>query len=86
LLPLLKNVALVKPVNGVYPKVGANCYLAENATVAGDVVMGDQCIVWFNALGRGDVHCIRMGNKVNVQDNATIHAGLRNTPPPLATM
>jgi carbonic anhydrase/acetyltransferase-like protein (isoleucine patch superfamily) len=80
LLPKLKNMALVKPVNGVYPKVGACCYLAKNATVAGDVVMGDQCIVWFNALVRGDVHYIRMGNKVNVQDNATIHARFEKHP------
>ena len=66
-------MALVKPVKGISPKFGKNCFLAENATVVGDVVMGDECSVWFNAVVRGDVNFIRMGNKVNVQDGAIIH-------------
>ena len=66
-------MTLIKPVNGIEPKFGSNCYLAENATVVGDVVMGDECSVWFNAVVRGDVHYIRMGNRVNVQDGAVIH-------------
>ncbi|MBL0047340.1 MAG: gamma carbonic anhydrase family protein [Bacteroidetes bacterium] len=66
-------MALIKPVKGVHPSFGADCYLAENATVVGDVVMGDNCSVWFNAVVRGDVNSIRMGNKVNVQDGAVIH-------------
>ncbi|MGE0637423.1 MAG: gamma carbonic anhydrase family protein [Bacteroidia bacterium] len=66
-------MALIKPVNGIEPQFGNNCYLAENATVIGDVVMGDECSVWFNAVVRGDVHYIRMGNRVNVQDGAVIH-------------
>ncbi len=66
-------MALIKPVKGIEPKFGNNCYLAENATVVGDVVMGDECSVWFNAVVRGDVHYIRMGNRVNVQDGAVIH-------------
>lgn len=66
-------MALIKPVNGTEPQFGNNCYLAENATVVGDVVMGDECSVWFNAVVRGDVHYIRMGNRVNVQDGAVIH-------------
>lgn len=66
-------MALIKPVKGIEPKFGSNCYLAENATVIGDVVMGDECSVWFNAVVRGDVHYIRMGNRVNVQDGAVIH-------------
>ncbi len=66
-------MALIKPVNGIHPKIGANCYLAENATVVGDVVMGDECSVWFNAVVRGDVNFIKMGNRVNVQDGAVIH-------------
>lgn len=66
-------MTLIKPVNGIEPKFGNNCYLAENATVVGDVVMGDECSVWFNAVVRGDVHYIRMGNRVNVQDGAVIH-------------
>lgn len=66
-------MALIKPVNGIEPKFGKDCYLAENATVVGNVVMGDQCSVWFNTVVRGDVNAIRMGNKVNVQDGACIH-------------
>ena len=66
-------MALIKPVKGISPKFGNDCYLADNATVVGDVVMGDQCSVWFNAVVRGDVNAIRMGNKVNIQDNAVIH-------------
>ncbi len=60
--------------------MGANCYLAENAVVAGDVVMGDDCSVWFHAVVRGDVNAIRMGNKVNVQDGAIIHCTYLKAP------
>ena len=73
-------MALIKPVNGIEPQFGEDCYLADNATVVGDVIMGDQCSVWFNTVIRGDVHYIRMGNKVNVQDNATIHATYQKHP------
>ncbi len=73
-------MALILPVKGVSPKFGCNCFLAENATVAGDVVMGDDCSVWFNAVVRGDVHYIRMGNKVNVQDGAVIHCTYQKHP------
>ena len=73
-------MALIKPVKGISPKCGNNCYLAENATVVGDVVMGDDCSVWFNAVVRGDVHYIRMGNKVNVQDGAIIHCTYQKNP------
>jgi len=73
-------MALIKPVNGIGPQFGEDCYLADNATVVGDVIMGDQCSVWFNTVIRGDVHYIRMGNKVNVQDNATIHATYQKHP------
>jgi carbonic anhydrase/acetyltransferase-like protein (isoleucine patch superfamily) len=66
-------MALIIPVNGVSPQMGENCFLAENATVVGDVVMGDACSVWFNAVVRGDVNAIRMGDRVNVQDGAVIH-------------
>ena len=72
-------MALIKPVNGVHPQMGSNCYLAENATVVGDVVMGDDCSIWFNAVVRGDVNSIRMGNKVNVQDGAVIHCTYQKT-------
>jgi carbonic anhydrase/acetyltransferase-like protein (isoleucine patch superfamily) len=73
-------MALIKPVKGIEPKFGNNCYLAENATVVGDVVMGDECSVWFNAVVRGDVHYIRMGNRVNVQDGAVIHCTYKKSP------
>ena len=73
-------MALIKPVKGISPKFGNNCYLAENSTIVGDVVMGDDCSVWFNAVVRGDVHYIRMGNKVNVQDGAIIHCTYQKHP------
>lgn len=64
---------LIIPVKGVLPIFGLNCYIAPNATITGDVVMGDDCSIWFNAVIRGDVNTIRLGNKVNVQDGAIIH-------------
>ena len=73
-------MALIKSVNGVGPKFGNNCYLAENATVVGDVEMGDDCSVWFTAVVRGDVNWIRMGNKVNIQDGAIIHCTYKKFP------
>jgi carbonic anhydrase/acetyltransferase-like protein (isoleucine patch superfamily) len=72
-------MALLKPVNGIEPKFGKNCYLAENCTVVGDVVMGDDCSVWFSAVVRGDVNSIRIGNKVNIQDGAVIHCTYQKT-------
>lgn len=66
-------MALIKPVNGISPRFGADCYLAENATVVGDVEMGNQCSIWFNTVVRGDVNSIRIGNRVNIQDGAVIH-------------
>ena len=72
-------MALIKAVKGLHPKIGNNCYLAENCTVVGDVVMGDDCSVWFNAVVRGDVNFIRIGNKVNIQDGAIIHCTYQKT-------
>ncbi len=72
-------MALIKSCRGTSPQFGDDCWLAENATVVGDVVMGDQCSVWFNAVVRGDVNSIRMGNKVNVQDGAVIHCTFEKT-------
>jgi carbonic anhydrase/acetyltransferase-like protein (isoleucine patch superfamily) len=66
-------MSLILPVKDVLPQFGKNCFLAPNATIVGDVVMGDDCSVWFNAVIRGDVNSIRLGNKVNVQDGAVIH-------------
>jgi len=64
---------LIKSVNGKTPVIPQDCYVAENATIVGDVTFGDSCSVWFNAVIRGDVHFIRIGNKVNIQDGAVIH-------------
>jgi carbonic anhydrase/acetyltransferase-like protein (isoleucine patch superfamily) len=64
---------VILPVEGVSPIFGDNCFLAPNATVVGDVVTGNDCSIWFNAVVRGDVNSIRMGNKVNIQDGAVIH-------------
>lgn len=70
---------LIKSVNGQGPSFGANCFLAENATIVGDVVMGADCSVWFQAVVRGDVNKIRIGNKVNIQDGAIIHCTYQQT-------
>ncbi|MEP7107462.1 MAG: gamma carbonic anhydrase family protein [Ferruginibacter sp.] len=72
-------MSYILPVKGVFPKMGDNCFIAPNATIAGDVVMGDDCSVWFNAVIRGDVNRIRIGNKVNVQDGAVIHCTYEKT-------
>lgn len=71
---------IIKPVNGKFPLIPEDCYIAENATIVGEVTMGNQCSVWFNAVIRGDVHYIKMGNKVNVQDGAIIHATYLKSP------
>ncbi|MBL7893102.1 MAG: gamma carbonic anhydrase family protein [Bacteroidia bacterium] len=73
-------MALIKPVKGISPKFGNDCYLAENATIVGDVAMGDNCSVWFNTVVRGDVNSIRIGNKVNIQDGACIHCTYQKAP------
>ena len=72
-------MALIKECRGFTPQFGEDCYLAENATVVGDVIMGSECSVWFNAVVRGDVNSIRMGNRVNVQDGAVIHCTYEKT-------
>ena len=72
-------MAVIMHVNGVYPKFGDDCFIAPNATIVGDVETGSQCSIWFNAVVRGDVNSIRMGNKVNVQDGAIIHATFEKT-------
>jgi carbonic anhydrase/acetyltransferase-like protein (isoleucine patch superfamily) len=68
-----KIMALIKSVRGFTPEIGENCYLAENATIIGDVIIGKDCSIWFNAVIRGDVNSIRIGNRVNVQDGTVIH-------------
>jgi carbonic anhydrase/acetyltransferase-like protein (isoleucine patch superfamily) len=71
---------IIKELNGHTPKFGQDCFLAENCVIVGDVVMGDQCSVWYNAVIRGDVHFIRMGNKVNIQDGAVVHCTYQKSP------
>lgn len=66
-------MALIKTVRGFTPQFGDNIYIAENATIVGDVTTGDNCSIWFNAVIRGDVNTIQLGDKVNVQDGAVIH-------------
>lgn len=66
-------MALIKTVRGFTPKFGENCYLSENATIVGDVTVGRDCSIWFNAVLRGDVNTITIGNRVNIQDGAVIH-------------
>ncbi|MDE6487267.1 MAG: gamma carbonic anhydrase family protein [Muribaculaceae bacterium] len=66
-------MALIIPVRGFTPQIGKDTFLAENATIVGDVVMGDGCSVWFNAVLRGDVNSIRIGNRVNIQDGSVLH-------------
>ena len=66
-------MALIKSVRGFTPIIGNGCYLAETAVIIGDVVIGDDCSIWFNAVLRGDVNSIRIGNKVNIQDGAVLH-------------
>ena len=64
---------VILPVNGVAPKFGENCFIAPNATIVGQVTFGDDCSIWFNAVLRGDVNTITIGNKVNIQDGAVVH-------------
>ena len=66
-------MALIKSVRGLTPQMGNNCYLADNATIIGDVTIGNDCSIWFNAVLRGDVNPIRIGNRVNIQDGSVLH-------------
>jgi carbonic anhydrase/acetyltransferase-like protein (isoleucine patch superfamily) len=73
-------MALIKAIKDILPQFGQNCYLAENATIIGDVKTGDDCTFWFQSVVRGDVHYIKMGNKVNVQDGAILHCTYEKAP------
>lgn len=66
-------MALIKSVRGFTPKIGKDCFLADNATIIGDTVIGDKCSIWFNTVLRGDVNSIRIGNQVNIQDGSVLH-------------
>src|SRR5712672_2112660 len=70
---------VILPVNNKHPQFGDNTFIAPNATVVGDVIMGDDCSIWFNAVIRGDVNFIRIGNKVNIQDGAVLHCTFQKT-------
>jgi len=71
---------IIKSVNGKSPKIPSDCYVAENATIVGDVEFGENYSVWFNAVIRGDVNFIKIGNKVNIQDGAVIHCTYQKHP------
>ncbi|SIQ19064.1 Carbonic anhydrase or acetyltransferase, isoleucine patch superfamily [Chryseobacterium sp. RU37D] len=73
-------MALVKELLGKTPQIGENIFLAETAVIIGDVTMGKDCSIWYNAVIRGDVHYIKMGDKVNVQDNAMLHCTYQKHP------
>lgn len=71
---------IIKSVRGIAPVIPEDCYVADNATIVGEVTMGANCSVWFNAVVRGDVHYIKIGDKVNIQDGAVIHATYQKAP------
>lgn len=73
-------MAIIRSVNGNTPKMGEDCWFADNAVIVGEVEMGDNCTVWFGAVLRGDVHFIKIGNNTNIQDNATIHCTYKTCP------
>ena len=73
-------MALIIPVKGISPVIGGDVFRAPNATITGDVVIGNNCSIWFNAVIRGDVHSIRIGNNVNIQDGAIIHCTYKKSP------
>ncbi len=70
-------MSIILAINVIYPTFGLDCFIAPNATITGDVEMGNNCSIWFNAVLRGDVNSIRMGNKVNIQDGAIIHCSYK---------
>ena len=72
--------ALILPVHGISPQIGPDCFIADNATIVGDVVLGRGCTVWFTAVIRGDVHSIRIGDETNIQDGAVLHCTYQQAP------
>lgn len=73
-------MSIIKAVRGHFPQIPSDCFVAENATIVGEVSLGKDCSVWYNAVIRGDVHYIKIGNKVNIQDGAVIHATYQKSP------
>ena len=72
-------MAIIKELNGMVPKMGKNCFIAENAAIVGDVTMGDDCSIWYSAVLRGDVNTIKLGDRVNIQDGAVLHTLYRRS-------
>ncbi len=66
-------MAIIKELNGITPKIGENCFIAENAVIIGDVTIGDDCSIWYGSVLRGDVNTIKIGDRVNIQDGAVLH-------------
>ena len=79
-IPSIRKASLIHNLIELENNIPNNCFIAENATIVGDVVLGEYCSVWFNAVIRGDVHYIKIGNKVNIQDGAVIHATYKKSP------
>ena len=79
-LKSIQIMTLIKELNNYKPKIGQNCFLAETATIIGNVEIGDDCSVWFGAVIRGDVHYIKIGNNTNIQDNVVVHATYQKSP------
>lgn len=73
-------MAIIKSVRGKHPQIPEDCYVAENATIVGDVSLGKECSIWFNSVIRGDVHYIKIGDKVNIQDGVVVHATYQKSP------
>ncbi len=73
-------MALIKTLKGKKPTIGDNCFLAETATIIGEVTIGNNCSIWYSAVLRGDVHYIKIGDNTNIQDNATVHATYKKSP------
>jgi carbonic anhydrase/acetyltransferase-like protein (isoleucine patch superfamily) len=76
---IYKKMPVILPVEGVFPQISEDCFIAPNATIVGNVTMGSQCSIWFNTVVRGDVNAIKLGNKVNIQDGACIHCTYEKT-------
>ena len=66
-------MSIIRALNGIEPQFGENCFIAENAAIIGDVIMGDDCSIWYSTVLRGDVNSIKIGNRVNIQDGAVLH-------------
>lgn len=66
-------MSIIRKLNGIEPKIGERCFIAETAAIIGDVVIGDDCSIWYSSVLRGDVNPIILGDRVNIQDGAVLH-------------